>query len=130
MKHHTGARHFAAITALLAIALLAPACGDDDGFHHHEGHHDVIAAPSQLAALVVPGGVHLTWVDNSTREDGFMVLRRTGGSVWDAVANTAADETSFHDATVASGRTYEYVVHAMVGNDSSASSNVVAVAVP
>lgn len=94
-------------------------------------HHDEsLAAPTELTAAIVAGGVHLTWRDNSTAEDEFMVLRKDAASAWIAVGSSAANASSFHDTSVVRGTTYRYVVHAMRANTTSMPSNEILVAVP
>lgn len=114
------------IAAFVATAALVAACGDEGD---HDDHGGALAAPTELTATPVAGGVHLTWKDNSTGEEELMVLRKSGGSDWAPVDSTAADATVYHDVTVTAG-THAYMVHAMAGSVSSEPSNVVTVVVP
>lgn len=116
-----------AVIGSLAL-FVATACGGDG--HDMSRHNQALAAPTDLSAAVVAGGVHLTWHDNSTGEEEFMILRKDAASAWAGVGSAPADATSFHDATVAPGRTYWYVVHAMRGELTSAPTNEISIAVP
>jgi hypothetical protein len=75
------------------------------------------AAPSNLAAAAVKGGVVLTWTDNSVNETGFTVQRATAAiGPWSKVsANVnaspgAGTTVTFTDTTVAKKKTYYYRV--------------------
>jgi hypothetical protein len=110
------------------LAVLLAACGGES--HHHDMSQHALAAPTELSAMPANGGVHLAWRDNSSGEEEFMVVRKDASASWAAVGDTAADATSFHDASVARGVTYTYLVHAMRGADTSEPSNQVSVTVP
>lgn len=118
---------FPLVFATLAlIAGLAAGCGGDHDHTMQAG----LAAPTSLEGMVMNGGVHLTWEDNSGDEDGFMIMRRTAGTPYASVGRAGPDATSFHDRTVSAGRTYSYLVHAFVANASSSPSNELSIAVP
>lgn len=77
------------------------------------------AAPTGLTAEALSGGAHLMWDDNADNETEYMVMRRLDTeTALDHVATLDADSTEYHDAPLASGATYVYVVSAM--NDAGA----------
>ncbi len=69
-------------------------------------------APSMLAATPSGNSIDLTWLDNSSDEDGFRVERRTGAGAWIQIATTMANVASYIDSGVVRGTTYEYRVAA------------------
>ena len=82
------------------------------------GVQGTIEPPSTIAATL---GYHLdktviTWVDNSTAENGFRIERETSGVV-ELVANVAADVTSYEDFTGLSGVPYTYRVSVLDSGD-------------
>jgi hypothetical protein len=83
------------------------------------------AAPSGLAGVMMDGGVHLTWSDNSDDEDGFIVEKTTNGS-YARIAVTVFDIAYYHDAyvTTGAGIQYSYRVSATNAAGTSAPSNV------
>jgi PKD repeat protein len=82
----------------------------------------VVNAPSNLSGSVSGRTVSLTWVDNSTNEDGFYVERSVKGTgVFAQVGQTGAGVAGFSQ-TVSRG-TYLYRVRAFGGAALSAYSN-------
>src|SRR5688500_18121308 len=85
------------------------------------------AAPNTLVVTAVgPRQINLTWKDNSTSEQGFVVERTiagTGSSNYQAVATLPANSTSFTDTTVSPGTTYGYRIRAFNAIGSSYSSS-------
>ncbi len=82
------------------------------------------AAPSALAATVVNANrIDLTWADNSTDEDNFVVARSTvtGGPYTD-VAVVSANSTGFSDTGLTQNTTYYYVVRSRNASGSSANT--------
>ena len=118
----------AILTASTLFAPLAAGCGGAMD-HDHEAP-TVLAAPTDLEAMAMNGGVHLTWEDNSADEDGFMIMRRTASAGFASVGFAGPDVTYFHDGTVSSGRTYTYAVHAVRAGGNSPISNETTVSVP
>jgi hypothetical protein len=82
------------------------------------------AAPVNLVALAVPGGVGLSWDDRSTTENGFVVERLVPGAAWLIVVSLPADATRFTDRGVQPLTTYYYRVLAQNAAGPSAPSNV------
>ena len=52
--------------------------------------------PTPVAAAGVPGGIHITWVENSASEGGFEI-RRFNGSSWPVVGTVGPNVTEFKD---------------------------------
>jgi YVTN family beta-propeller protein len=88
-------------------------------------------APSNLSGTASsPGGIDLTWTDNSNDELGFMIERRVQGNTdFVQIAQTGPDRTSFSDI-VASGTTYEYRIRAFNETSYSAYANSAAITTP
>jgi fibronectin type 3 domain-containing protein len=76
--------------------------------------------------------VDLGWTDNSSTETRFEVQRRTsGGALFTTLAPlAAANATSYQDATVVSGTTYDYQVLACNTSGCAPASNILQVIVP
>ena len=76
---------------------------------------DPTGAPTDLTATAVDQqAIDLTWTDNATLENGYVVLRSTDyyGS-YEVIKTLSPNTTSFHDDTgVASGQEYWYLVAA------------------
>jgi hypothetical protein len=74
-------------------------------------------APTNLAATAVDQqGIDLSWTDNGTFENGYVVFRSTSvDGQWDVVAVTPANTTSYHDTGLASGQEYWYFIAADFG---------------
>jgi hypothetical protein len=88
-----------------------------------------IAAPSGLTASATStSAIALTWTDNSSNEDSF-VLERSNSSSFASVSSTTlpAGTTSYTDTGLSSG-TYYYRVKAVNATDQSAYSNTASAA--
>jgi len=63
------------------------------------------AAPTELSATYIDGGVNITWRDNSNVEEGYIIYRSTetdsewGYDIWETVGQTGANATTFRDTT-------------------------------
>jgi hypothetical protein len=90
------------------------------------------AAPDNLIASAVnPTTVSLPWHDNASNETGFVIERRIGsGGAWVAIATTAANATTYTDATASPATDYTYRVHATNGAGDSSNSNEALVTTP
>ena len=80
------------------------------------------AAPSGLTATAVSSSeIDLTWTDNSSNEDSFVVGRSTtSGGPYTDITTTAANATGFNNTGLAASTTYYYVVRARnVAGDSA-----------
>src|SRR5436190_21002161 len=82
-----------------------------------------LAAPSNLTAVPMGGGVHVTWKDNSTDEDSFEIERKAGGGAFALLDSIPFDSALYHDAAVSFGTTYTYRVRAKRMTSTSAYSN-------
>jgi len=70
------------------------------------------AGPTNLTATPVGPEIDLAWVDNSSAEDGYEVLRDIGWGDFAVVASLPANSTSYRDLGVGGGITYSYRVRA------------------
>ena len=71
------------------------------------------AAPGSVTANgVATNQVNLTWMDNSTNEDGFNLERSTNGGNYSSIGMVAAGVTNYSDAGLPAGTTYFYRVQA------------------
>jgi len=88
-----------------------------------------VNAPASLAGSVVSATqINLTWVDQSNNETGFVIQRSTdNGLTWSNLASTAANVTTYLDATAAPGTAYVYHVNATGASTISDVSNTVSV---
>ncbi|MBI2374828.1 MAG: fibronectin type III domain-containing protein [Deltaproteobacteria bacterium] len=108
----------ALLASILPLTLLA--CGDDvdDTTTIHKP-----LAPTALNAQVVAGAVKLTWKDNSSDEDGFLIMKKEDEGAYVELPMTAANATEFQDTAVTAGKMYMYMVHAKHGTEVSDASN-------
>ncbi len=85
----------------------------------------VLVAPSYLVALQMANsqGTSLSWIDNTTDEEGFVVERRSEAGSWEPVASPGAGQTQFEDQSLVVSGFYTYRVRAFRGMDSSGYSN-------
>jgi hypothetical protein len=68
--------------------------------------------PSNLNGSPHATGVTLTWLDNSTDEDGFRIYRRSTGDEFALIASVGADTRSFLDTTAPATSTNIFAVAA------------------
>jgi hypothetical protein len=90
---------------------------------------DVVNAPTGLVAVEASSGsVNLSWLDNSSNEDGFRIQRSSnGGKSWTQIAQVGSNVTAYSDATVHRRKTYSYRIVAFNAGGQSAYSNVAVV---
>lgn len=70
-------------------------------------------APYGLVAKRDGNGVNLTWVDDTIKEEKYMVEKSTdNGQTYVRIAELGRDATSFRDENISAGRTYYYRVRA------------------
>jgi beta-lactamase superfamily II metal-dependent hydrolase len=83
------------------------------------------AAPSGLAATAISSSqINLTWTDNSSNEDSFVLARATtSGGPYTDIATLGANTTSYSNTGLAISTTYYYVVRATNAGGASANSN-------
>jgi hypothetical protein len=112
---------------LLLVAVALNGCGSDDKPPAPGGPK----APSELNAAALSAAAHLTWKDNSSDEDNFMVERQQVGTDTDfkTISTLPFDTTSYHDAPLTSGATYKYKIMAMNASGES-ESNEATVMIP
>src|SRR5690554_6226519 len=104
----TATRWWLAAAVSLLVAALA-ACGPSTPA-------GAPPAPRDVTATAIAGGVRLTWVDQSSNEDGFVILRKDAGvegEPSDEVGMAAADEQSFDDFSTEEEGSYVYGVAAV-----------------
>jgi len=94
-------------TRIVLASLLFAGCAADEPLQ-------APAAPSTLAVSLLGAGAHLTWLDNSSDEDEFIVMRQQMGTDADMkeLARVPFDTVTYHDEPIASGATYLYMVTA------------------
>ena len=83
------------------------------------------AAPSALVASAAPGGVNLTWKDETANETGFRVERRAANTAdWRTLATLPANATAYTDASAPAGASLVYRVTSFnaAGNGPQASN--------
>lgn len=107
------------IANLVLLVLLMAACGDS-----HGDADAPPAAPTNLVVSTVSGGAHLTWTDNASNEDHYMIMRKTTSGTFDDIDMLSFNATQYHDSSVTAGTTYVYKVTAM-NSKGEASSNEV-----
>jgi hypothetical protein len=90
--------------------------------------YDAPNAPSVLDGDYFKPAVRLTWVDNASNEQSYVVERSTNDTNHFApLATTAANATSYTDSTTSKRNAYYYRVRAVNANGTSAYSGVVRV---
>lgn len=131
--------HHRPLVPLLASALLLAACSSDpkdpDGTSTQNGSSGsggdttagssgteatstagvaAPAAPTDLTAIILEGGVHLTWKDVADNEDNYVVESKAAGEPdFSLVIELPFDSVTYHDLDVVSGETYTYRVKAV-----------------
>lgn len=88
------------------------------------------AAPTDLTANILEGGVHVTWKDASDNEDNFILENKADGDAdFSAVVELPFDSVTYHDIDVTPGAGYTYRVKA-VNVSGEALSNEAVIQVP
>ncbi|MDX2054621.1 MAG: fibronectin type III domain-containing protein [Polyangiaceae bacterium] len=95
------------LTFTSAAAFITVACGMD------MSNNMMPNAPSELSAMELGGGAHLTWKDNSDNESQFMLERKAGAAEFAVVSTLPFNTVQYHDAPLTAGVTYAYRVMAM-----------------
>jgi hypothetical protein len=83
-------------------------------------------APSDLNATALPGQIHVTWEDNSSNEDDFVLQYKFSPTIdpgWHNLAVLDPGTTSYQHTTPVTGTTYTFRVYARNSNGNSAYSN-------
>ena len=83
-------------------------------------------SPSNLQAIRInETHIKLTWEDNTTKEQGFKLERKTTGEeIYKEIAVIPVNTTSFDDINVSTGKTYFYRIRAYLKNINTSYSNV------
>ncbi|MBI2039306.1 MAG: fibronectin type III domain-containing protein [Candidatus Niyogibacteria bacterium] len=87
----------------------------------------LLSAPSNLDAINVSGSQNnLSWVDNSSNEDGFKIERSLNNQEgpFSEIASTITDVVSYNDADLTADQTYYYRVRAFNVGGNSDYSNI------
>ena len=81
--------------------------------------------PSGLVATAVSSSqINLSWTDNSSNEDSFIIARSTvSGGPYTDIATLPANAVAFSDTGLAANTTYYYVVRAVNAGGASPNSN-------
>lgn len=86
---------------------------------------DPPAAPTDLMASILEGGVHLTWKDASDNEDNFVLENKAAGDAdFSVVIELPFDSVTYHDIDVMAGTAYTYRVKAVNAGGESLSNEV------
>lgn len=107
------------LASLLVTGLFSFGCAS-----HHGDADAPPAAPTNLAASNLSGGVHLTWTDNADNEEHFMIMRKTATTAYDDVAMVTFNTVQYHDASTTPGTAYTYKVVAMNAMGESSSNEI------
>src|SRR6185503_12204836 len=93
------------------------------------------SATTQEAAPAAPGGLvasaqsgsqfNLSWIDNSSNEDGFVIERSLNGTTFEQIATLAANQTTYASTGLKSNTRYYFRVRAFNELGLSAASNTV-----
>src|SRR6185437_7989509 len=83
----------------------------------------VLVAPTGLSAASANGtDVNLSWTDNSSNEDGFLIERGTDGINFSQIDTVGSNVTTYTDPGLTSG-TYYYRVRGNKGSNTSSYTN-------
>lgn len=102
---------------------LVVACSTALGCGSGSSSSSQLAAPSNLTAAVLSGGVHLTWMDNSPDEAEFQIERKDSSGQFVKAYTVTFDIAQYHDSQVSAGTAYTYRVRAVAGDRVSAYTN-------
>ncbi|WP_165073867.1 fibronectin type III domain-containing protein [Paludisphaera rhizosphaerae] len=105
--------------------------GRTSGMSNTETVLPSLGAPTNLSATPASATqVDLTWTDNSSDEQSFVVERSSdGGATWQ-VASVGADQNTYAATGLTAGVTYLFRVYASNESGDSAFSNVVSITTP
>jgi probable HAF family extracellular repeat protein len=89
-----------------------------------------LAAPTLTAAATAWDSIQVRWLDNSSHETGFALLRREGIGAYVRIAVLAPNTTSYVDMAVAPNVHYTYIIRALNGDALTPWSNEAVVTIP
>ena len=107
------------LSVLVALSFAIFACGSE-----HGGGGAPPSAPTGLVASKLGSGIHLMWMDNSSDEDEFMIMRKSGTGAYEEVSSVTFNTTQYHDEPVTAGTAYTYQIWAMKDGAHSMSNEV------
>lgn len=84
-----------------------------------------VRKPIGLNAVIVDGGIVLSWIDDSTNEKGFNIYRSTNGQDFEFLITVDVNIVSYFDQEDRGGITYWYKVQAYNDFNESQFSNIV-----
>ena len=83
------------------------------------------AAPTDLTANILEGGVHVTWKDVADNEDNYILENKADGEAdFSVVIELPFDSVTYHDIDVTAGTAYTYRVKAVNAGGESVSNEV------
>ena len=83
------------------------------------------AAPTDLTANILEGGVHITWKDVADNEDNYILENKANGAAdFSLVLELPFDAVTYHDIDVMAGTAYTYRVKAVNDGGESVSDEV------
>lgn len=83
------------------------------------------AAPTDLTANILEGGVHVTWKDVADNEDNYIIENKADGETeFSVVIEMPFDSVTYHDIDVMAGTAYTYRVKAINAGGESLSNEV------
>jgi uncharacterized protein YjdB len=83
---------------------------------------EVLAEPGELLVTAQESQIDLSWMDNSSLEDGFLVERKELNT-WTPIVILAANTTNFSDINIPDSYEYTYRVFTTLGAEKSIASN-------
>ncbi|MDX1902577.1 MAG: fibronectin type III domain-containing protein, partial [Thermonemataceae bacterium] len=85
----------------------------------------LIAKPSDLVAVTKSSSIiDLSWKDNATNEEGYIIERSLDGDNFSEIASISSSTTNFSDTTLNQNTTYYYKIKAFNANKISDYSNI------
>ncbi len=99
------------LSLIFVFALLFRCSSNNDTNGNNTTTVIVPIAPNNLTGTVISTTqINLSWTDNSTNETGFKIERKTGTGTYTVIGNTAADLTTYNDASLIPSTAYTYRV--------------------
>lgn len=84
-----------------------------------------LPTPQDLKAVLADEtNADLSWLDPSGDEEGFHIERRVNGGSWERIHSTVANVSSYRDAALERGQTYDYRVQCFSASGVSNYSNL------